>query len=223
MCRGLDAKRAITKIDLVEIHLEDLGLLEFFLERQRDAYFPHLARNAADPLLLLPIDFVRKERTGKLHCDRGESLLQPTELEYHVLERTEKANPVDTMMFVEALVLDGEKGGRYRRRHRLERHDRPLGLAEITDLAAVGCVDLGRLVLVGAVDARDRWAAVVGAGAGPEADQEKGEKSRSAEQAEAEFAPIAGVFPEATKAGEARGSGSSHGHEAIRGLLGLHG
>ena len=218
---SLDAVGAVAEVDLVQVELEDLALGELLFERLGDANLANLPRDPLDAANL-PVDLLGEEVAGELHGDGREALAQAVE-EHDVLERAEEADPVHAVMLIEPLVLDRQEGGGHRRRHRREWQHGPAGVAEIADLPAIGGVNPGRLVLVIAVDARDGGAAVVGAGTRPHADQQEGEKHRPAEEGESDIAAITGVLPETADAGHTGRCRSSHGHEAIRGAVGLHG
>ena len=111
--RGLHTVQAVTEIDLVEIQLENLVLAELLLESRRDDDLGQLAsvgllgRQEALPRQLL--------------CDRAAALGETT-FSKIAQRRTRNANDVDSVVIVEALILDREDGVHQVRRHARERH-----------------------------------------------------------------------------------------------------
>ncbi len=99
--RRLDAIRAGTEIDAVEIKLEDLILAVFALEPERQDRLLNLARERA----LLG----EEEILGELLGERGAALHAPSP-DHIAQKRARKALGVEAPMRIEAAVLDRDEG-----------------------------------------------------------------------------------------------------------------
>ena len=97
--RGIDAVAALTEIDLVEVVLHDLFLGVFLLQLQRLEDLEQFSLDGDIVLLRGVLDQLLRDRRA------AEVVLHAEE---HVHEGARGAVPVDALVLIEALVLDGD-------------------------------------------------------------------------------------------------------------------
>jgi hypothetical protein len=195
----LDAVGAAAEVDLVEVELEDLVLAVAGLDRTRDLHFLQLADER-----LLARDAVGKDVARELHGDRREPLHELAG--DHVANAgPEDAAPIDTGVFVEALVLGDDERVAEVLRDVAELDEGAALEPDLGDEPTVDGIELGRLARSVLVQHVDRRTAALSADEGPRSiPATRGERDAEGEQEE-ECAGDARVL-----ADEPRGTDGDH-------------
>ena len=125
------------EIDLVEVELEDAVLAEGLLEAHREDGFLHLARER---------ELVREQEVFRHLLCHGRGADRPAvlaQIDEVLDDRARHADRIDSEMFVEGLVLGGEKGLNEAVGHRRKRHEKPLLARVFGEQSPVPRVDAG--------------------------------------------------------------------------------
>ena len=135
--RRLDAGNVGAEADLIQVQLEDRVLGEGALQLDRDARLTELAGD-----LLLTAQMLGEDVPRQLHRDRREPL-RVMQRRQVGLERAEDPPVVDTVVIVEALVLDGDERLPHVHGNFFERQHRAVLDPVLADEPPIGGVDFG--------------------------------------------------------------------------------